>query len=96
MRKILLAIFIAYFSTTAHAFYHTGNDLIHFYKEKKKIDASNQNADSFLSGVYGGYVIGVTDALVSRRMICPPQNVPISQVAEIVGKYLEDYPKNYI
>lgn len=88
MKKILLAVFIAHISMAAHAEFYNGNRLIRYYAEHIKTISGDRTADYVNAGAYMAYVAGVTDTLVSRQMICPPTRIYISQVADIVGKYL--------
>ena len=81
--KILLTSLLIFISFSSNAF--TGNELYGHLKEGKKIDQ-----ESYYSGLYQGYVLGVTDGLIEIRLICYSDGVTNKQIFDIVGKYLKN------
>lgn len=83
--KIFIALLFLVLSGSASADYFTGNDL-------------NQhllNSGSTLGiAMFRGYVAGVQDTF-NGVSFCVPSDVPLSQAAAVVRKYLSDNPKSW-
>ena len=76
MRKLLLAG--ALLCSSAHAQFFTGNDLL-----------TRLNSDSAIDRTLGtGFIMGVYDATHSA-IHCPPENVTVGQVKDMVLKNLQ-------
>lgn len=81
MKHLLVILWIC-LTLPAHAEFYSGNDL---YKRLQSTNAVDQ-------GLALGYIAGAFDTL-SSRLICPPSNVTMGQVRDIVRMWLENNPQ---
>ena len=78
-----LPILMLLMSIQTNAGFFSGNDLAKRMSEDNVFD----------SGVYSGYIIGIVDAAVTRKLICPPPDITIMQAKAIVAKFLKENPE---
>jgi hypothetical protein len=69
-----------------------GNKLYEWSLEKKRLSAGSRETSTFKAGLFGGYVMGVHDALENRDF-CSPAGGTRSQILDVVTKYLEAHPE---
>jgi hypothetical protein len=98
MKKIIVAVclfvMMIILSNEALAAFYDGNDLVDFWRSYKVMMVEKRNfgiEQVTKANIYSGYVAGVADAY-NGNMISIPSTVTVSQLCEIVGKYLEDNP----
>lgn len=84
MRKYFLVALLMSFSNPVSAGYVSGNDLKSYLHDK--------GTGGFMSGVYGGYVLGVYDTLEGLA-VCAPSNVTRGQITDIVENYINANPE---
>ena len=82
MKKIMALLAASLFSVSAQAGFWTGNDLL------QKIDSK----ESVERAMAYGYIAGVYD-LGSGLTHCPPDNVILRQVLDIVRRELAEKPE---
>lgn len=85
MKGWLLSLFILLAPNVASAF--DGNTLYSWGKERAN------SVNSFNSGAYSGYVLGVVDSF-SQNSICLPNGAQNSQILDVVYNYLNAHPEN--
>lgn len=79
MKKLLIVA--ALLAGSAHAEFYSGNDLL----------AKLQSSEPVERMIGAGYITGVFDA-ASGASQCPPENVTIGQVRDMVKSHLEATP----
>ena len=97
MKHLSTLAFVAFFillsSSTAmgQVVFKTGNDLVEGKQAYKK---TNHNAgDGVIEALYMGYITGVHDATYFFYGVS--EDVPLSQLISVVGKYLDDHPERW-
>ena len=73
---------------------YAGNPIVDGSKEWEKQYDGAKNYDSFLWGLYGGYVFGVKDS-VNGILFCIPNDVDANQILAIVRKYIKNNPEKW-
>ena len=67
-----------------------GNELVQLMKQYENKSGSDPVANTYDSGEYLGYVLGVFDYLSVSGVFCPPNGVTVGQAVNIVSKFLKD------
>jgi len=86
MKKILLGLGLAVSLFANNTFVQTSEEW-----EKSQ---NNQKYSSFQVGLYGGYVLGVTDTL-NHIVICLDNDTNSKQILSIVRKYIKEHPEKW-
>lgn len=81
MKKLIAAVALCA-TTTAHATFLTGNDLLNRMKDSSVVPQM----------VAMGYVIGIADAM-NEATHCLPNGVTMGQVRDVVKQFLEEKPE---
>jgi hypothetical protein len=90
MKRLFVALF-AIFSIASALAYDTGNDLL------ADLKSSNQErrvrAGKYVGGVVHGWDVSEIMNKKQSNLFCLPDAVTQGQVADLVAKYLEEYPE---
>lgn len=94
MKKTIIGFgLFAAISISAKADFFTGNILMEFYPDFKKVEAKDNNANHQNAAMFQGYVTGAIDTLMLVNKICIPKTTTSKQVISFVGTYLEKHPE---
>ncbi|MCG6533887.1 MAG: hypothetical protein L7F78_04190 [Syntrophales bacterium LBB04] len=76
------------------AYYLSGYKLVELMRADEKVDTgSATGADTYESGRYCGYILGVCDAMA--RAYDAPNNANVGQIVAVVTKYVRDHPEKW-
>jgi hypothetical protein len=90
---IVLAAMVLFIPLDSSAEFNDGNMLVQMMREYEKFERNDPSTNYLECGYYTGYVAGVYDAM--RRFFDAPEDVTISQICSIVGKYLKEHPEKW-
>lgn len=93
MKIITFVILTFAITINAHAYFYDGNGLVVDMREFEKALKGDANANYQDASQFRGYVVGIFDSLDVNDKICEYDNLQQGQVAEVVIKYLNDYPE---
>lgn len=95
MKKFYItALFLSIF--TSPSFAYDGNTLLEYSKSWERIENQSSTVvlkDSMSSGLFMGYVLGVSDVLKGKNIVMLPPNTSRKQIILIVKQYLENHPQ---
>ncbi len=59
--------------------------------DNRVLERKANGGDGIDSGYVLGYIMGVTDTLLSLKVLCLPESVKKGQIVDVVKKYLKDH-----
>ena len=71
----------------------SGNELVQLMREYEKAERNDRSTDWRKAGEYVGYVMGFYDA--TWFFYADPHNITPEQVADVVAKFLNQYPDRW-
>ena len=83
---VVFALMFMSHSVHAQSYYMDGSKLMTHWR------GYSEKGDTFHSGLFTGYVLGVNDGNVNNKI---PEGVTVGQLCAIVGKYSEDHPEKW-
>jgi len=95
MKKIILIILILNFNILNAGGWVSGNELVKYMNENKKLSNGIKNVDTIDALRFNAYVFGVIDVLEDAEYICIPENVNGRQLFAIVIKYIDNNPDKW-
>ena len=92
MKRFLFLVALTAFSCGASAY--DGNSLYEWSKANERVaDGRSSGSDPVMSGMYMGFVIGVSNYMDGLGVICLPPGTKNQQALDVVRNYLQSHPE---
>ena len=96
MKKIVLALFLAFSCTTALAQFIKGNQLREWLAADDRLENGVRSHIDYTNSASGTfYITGVAETFSVLGLLCLPNGVTTGQMQAVVSKYLKEHPEKW-